>query len=77
MNRKRLAVQILRVLAYVVLDLLEALAYFAAIALLTLALGLVLPLPAAFVISLLGVSVYFGYRRALRINRARMRGEIR
>lgn len=77
MTLQRLAVLTLRVLVYLVLDLLEALAYFTAIALFTIVIRLVLPFPVAFAVSLLGVSVYFGYRRALRLDRARMRGGIR
>jgi hypothetical protein len=56
-------------------DLLDAAAYFAAVALLTALLALLLPLAAAFAVSLLGVSVCFGYRRARQIEQARMRGE--
>jgi hypothetical protein len=59
----------------VTLDILEAAAYFLAVALLTALIGLVLPLAAAFAVALLGVSVCFGYRRTLRIERARERGE--
>ncbi len=56
-------------------DLLEAAAYFLAVALLTVAIGLVLPLGVAFAIAFLGVSTVFGYRRARAIERARERGE--
>ncbi|MEU4576577.1 hypothetical protein [Nonomuraea sp. NPDC023979] len=69
--------RILLALAWIVLDLIEAAAYFLAVALLTALIGLVLPLAAAFAVALLGVSVCFGYRQALRIERARERGEHR
>jgi hypothetical protein len=59
----------------VVLDLLEAAAFFLTIALVTFLLSLLLPLAAAFAVALLGVSVCFGYRRALQWERARERGE--
>lgn len=68
---------LLRVLAAIALDLLEAAAYFAAVALLTFLLSLVLPVVAALVVALVGVSVCFGYRRALQWERARERGEYR
>jgi hypothetical protein len=66
-----------RVLAYIILDLLEMLAYFAAVVALTFVTALVLPAAVALVASLLTVSVLFGYRTARRIERARMRGELR
>lgn len=63
--------RILRIVAYVVVDLFEAAMYFIAIGLLTALLGLMLPLTAAFAIALLGVSTCFGYRRARLIERTR------
>lgn len=68
---------LLRVLAAIALDLLEAAAYFLAVALLTALIALLLPLPAAFAIALMAVSVWHGYRTARRIQHARERGEYR
>jgi hypothetical protein len=73
--------RVLRAIAYVAvnvaLDLLDAAAYFVAVALVTVPLSLVLPLGVAVAIALVGVSIAFGYRRARAIERARMRGELR
>ncbi|MDF5758762.1 hypothetical protein [Spongiactinospora sp. TRM90649] len=70
--------RVLRLLVLgVVLDLLDALIYFAAIAVSTVMLVIVLPLPVAFAVSLLAVSTWHGYRIARRIERARERGEER
>ena len=62
---------IAQILVAVIVDMVEASAYFIAIGLLTVLIGLALPLAAAFAIALLGVSICFGYRRAIRIERAR------
>lgn len=59
------------------LHLLEAVACLAAIGLLTALLGLLLPLPAALLISILAVCIAFGSLMAHRIERARTRGEWR
>ncbi|WP_436759300.1 hypothetical protein [Streptosporangium sp. V21-05] len=77
MIRQSLVTQIARVLLCIVLDLLDMLAHLAVIALLAFALGLVLPIPVALVVALLAVCTYSGYRTARRVDRARMRGEIR
>ncbi|MDF5759184.1 hypothetical protein [Spongiactinospora sp. TRM90649] len=73
----RLPRMLLAIAVGVVLDLLDALAYFASIAVSTAILVIVLPLPVAFAVSLLAVSVVHGYRIARRIERARERGEER
>ncbi len=58
-------------------ELLECVAYFAAVVLVTVLLDMVLPLGIAFAVALLGVGVVFGYRRARAIERARERNEHR
>lgn len=68
-------VTLLRVLGVLVLDLLDVLCYFGAVAVLTFTLGVLLPLPVALVSALLAVSLWHGYRTACRIERARLRGE--
>lgn len=68
---------LLRVLAAITRDLLDILCYFVSVAVLTFALGLLLPLPIALVPSLLAVSLWHGYRTACRIQQARERGEHR
>ncbi|MGW4664057.1 hypothetical protein [Streptosporangium sandarakinum] len=77
MTRQSRTARIIRALAGIVLsaalDLLDMLMYFAAVALLTFALRMALPLPAALVISVLTVSVWWGYRFARRVERARLR----
>jgi hypothetical protein len=67
---------LLRILAAIALDLLDILCYFVSVAVLTFALGLLLPLPVALVLSLLAVSTWHGYRIACRIERSRERGEL-
>ncbi|MFI7044732.1 hypothetical protein [Streptosporangium sandarakinum] len=81
MTRWSLGTQILCILGAVLLGVLlgalDAAAHLLAVAVLTVIAGMVLPLPAAFVLALLAVCAVSGYLTARRIDRARMRGEIR
>jgi hypothetical protein len=77
MNTRRIARAIVYMLVGLTGDILGIAACFIAVALFTVLLGLVLPFAVALVIALPSVCVCFGYHRALRIERARERGEHR
>ena len=61
---RRIARIIALIIAGLIVDLAEAAACLVAVGALTVLLGLVIPLAAAFVIALLTVCTLFGYRRA-------------